>query len=145
MKLLPPLPSSPHSRKGLPGHQQRPGLNLPLSSHGNRRDERRKKTRRKPIWGSEGRRKRSGVCLFFKHNCPCLKAAVYVFQAPAAAVCSCSSALKTALFTDSTQTDSRHKGFFLPTQLTVLQDDHSVFQQVINPHTLKLKKRQLFA
>lgn len=41
MRVFPPLPSSPHSRKGLHGHRQRPGVNLPLCCHGNGRAEKK--------------------------------------------------------------------------------------------------------
>lgn len=41
MRAFPPLPSSPHSRKGLHGHRQRPGVNLPLCCHGNGRAEKK--------------------------------------------------------------------------------------------------------
>lgn len=47
--FFPPLPSSPLSRKGLHGHRQRPGVNLPLCCHGNGRAE---KKGRKPGGGS---------------------------------------------------------------------------------------------
>lgn len=47
--FFPPLPSSPYSRKGLRGHQRRPGVNLLLSRHGNGRVKEKE--------GSEGNEK----------------------------------------------------------------------------------------
>lgn len=75
MKLLAPLLSSPPSREGLHGQQQRPGVNLPLGYHGNKRVEEKKEEARQ--WEATTQKSdedKTGVCRFF--SCLCLNATV---------------------------------------------------------------------
>lgn len=78
MKLLAPLLSSPPSSKGLRGQQQRPGVNLPLGCHGNKRVEKKGGS---PAMGSYnpaewGRQDRSLLLFSCTIVCLCLNATV---------------------------------------------------------------------
>lgn len=137
MRVFPPLPSSPHSRKGLHGHRRRPGVNLPLCCHGNGRAEKKGGSQAVGSYDPTervGREERSGVCLFMC-NCLCLRLL---------RCCCLSSRLRhlwhiqrnTAwrqcyllrLIWQSAVSSTSHKEIFLPDTAGFLQDGGSIVE-----------------